>query len=141
MLERLHFPVLALSQGSVIAHAAPETFSVATRRAVKNGYFDEMWLVDSDEKAYKVRGYELVSAPFWKRPKTPFGRGVLLHNFVLEEVPFAFDELRERIISCIGLHPELYDGAGDVLELVRTLRQSSTLSELFSVFGAPIRGA
>lgn len=140
MLERLRFPVLTVSQGVVIAHPEPATFSVATKRAVKNRYFDEMWLVDSTGQAFEVRSYESVSAPFWKRPKTPFGPGVLLQNFVLEEVAVpTFDEIRERVILCIEQSPELYDGAGDVGELVRSIRGTTALPELFSVFNVPPR--
>jgi hypothetical protein len=137
VLELLTFPVLTVSQGAVIAHSEPGTFSIASKHALKSGYFDEMWLVDSAGKGYEVRRYEPISVPFWKRPKGPFGRVVQLRNFELAETPKpSFDQIRTRVVACIEEHPELYEGVGETGEFVRMIRQASSLSELFSVFGA-----
>jgi hypothetical protein len=136
MLEILRYPVLSVSQGVVLAHFETGTLAVATKHALQNGYFDEMWLVDSAGKAYDVRSYEAVDQPFWKRPKTPFGRGVLLRNFVLQEKPATFDEVRDRVTSCVEENPSLYEGMCDPSELVRSIRQASTISALLMLFGA-----
>lgn len=135
MLEILHFPVFAISQAVFEVYPERATFGIATKYAVKKGYFDEMLLVDSAGKAYRIRGYEVVKAPFWKRPKTILGqRGVQLQNFVLEEVPVTFEEIRERVLGCIEKYPELYDAAGERKKLLRRVRKMSSTSDLFSLY-------
>lgn len=132
MLELLRFPVLTISQGCALVYNDPTLFGFTHKLAVKRRYWDEMLLVDSTGVAYRIRSYDFPSIPFWKRPKTPLGRATQLQNIVLEETPMSFDEVRERVLTCIDQHPELYDGAGEPEDLARDVQKTSSIAELLT---------
>jgi hypothetical protein len=133
MLEQLTFPVLTLSQGALLVIPDKDVFSVATKHAVKSGYFEDMWLVDARGESFRVTGCEVVSEPFWRRPKTPFGRGVRLAAFKMApQGAQTIAAIRERAIAAIEADRSTWEARGDVDRVLAALRNSNTISDILS---------
>jgi hypothetical protein len=129
ILDLVRFPVLTVSQGLVLVVPKAEFLTVATARAIDSGYFSDMWLVDSDGRTFQIIGCEVLKEPFWRRPKTPFGRGVRIakfHSKSLGEAPM--EEIRARVKSAMMSNPEIH--GADIGDIAYMIDRSTTMSDV-----------
>jgi hypothetical protein len=136
-LQQLSFPILSFSKGHLATASDPARFCVATQTAIDRGYFDQLLIVDSTAQTYVVLGYEVVREPFWKRPRTPFGRGVRVTGLRLSHKgSWSFDETKARVIAAVEADADHWD-AQDWQELVRVIGAAEDLRSLFRALSVP----
>jgi hypothetical protein len=122
-LRELTFPILAFPQGGLWPVSSSEMLTIATKAAVRSGYFDDMWIVDSEARSFRVQGCTVVKEPFWSRPKTVFGRGVRIGALEMSYLGVvSVDEVRARAIAVVEAEEaesNLWSAGQDVPELNR----------------------
>jgi len=125
------WPIVTISQGVVAVVRDEARFTTATKTAVENGYFDDMWIVDNLGRGYRVRGCQVVNEPYWRRPKTAFGRGVRLRGFVVEGLgAHEFAEVRERVIKAVEADKSFWEAALDSSAFIERLRDAADVPTL-----------
>ncbi len=90
-----------------------------------------MWAVDSTGSAFRVTGVDIVREPFWRRPRTVFGRGVRLTNWqlVAEGRP-PIEEIRERVEALIKADVVTHEATGSRAETLEAVRRSTSVTEI-----------
>jgi hypothetical protein len=102
------------------------------------GHRPRLLRVDSTGQSYVVLGYEVVREPFWKRPRTPFGRGVRLTGFRLShQGSWSLQETKARVIAAVEADAEHWDAGQDRQELVRMIGAAEDMRSLLRVLSVP----
>ena len=70
------FPALVLSNDVLVVFYDESELRMATEQALKNRYFNTLEYIDTKGNTFRIAAFETVKEPFWKRPKTPLGRGI-----------------------------------------------------------------
>jgi hypothetical protein len=67
IVDAIDFPILCFTQGIVFAKYNLESLSTCTTAALRYGYFDRMWFVDSSYSKFRVKsaGKLYGVGPFW----------------------------------------------------------------------------
>jgi hypothetical protein len=133
--QELMFPILTISQGTLLAIPSAESLMTATRHAIKRGYFDDLWLVDSASKSYRVHSCETVEEPLWRRIKTLIGGEVRIEKFNTSYLGIAsVDDVRARCIAAIEAD-DTWNAGWDVSELIAVVRGSQTVADVIRAVG------
>jgi len=122
------FPAIAICPGDSFAVVESLVqLEAASPKALRSGFFDRLYLFDSDGKRWPVASFEATSA----RPKGPFGKltGVRLSFGPPERPPLS--EIAEDLCRLVDADPDdSYDQFVTHDELKRLLRAAATSSEL-----------
>jgi hypothetical protein len=122
------FPAIAICPGDSfwVVQSMPEGGSPA---AIRSGYFNRLYLYDSDGKRWRVASVEATSA----RPKGPFGRliGVQLSLAPPEQPPLS--EIAADLCNLVDADPDdLYEQFITRDELKRRFGSAVTCSDLIT---------
>jgi len=134
-LDDVAFPALVFSQEQLVVAPSADFLTVATGKAVRDGWYDNMLIADSAGVFYRVDGVEVKKESYFKRPKTPFGRGVRLVNFRIAAIERpSLDEVVRMTAQAIGRDETLWSAGHDVDALLRSLRACHSVEEIVLLF-------
>ena len=117
----MRFPIMQLSkiQGTVHIESKADRFGLCTLKTLKQGYFDDMLVVDSDGGHFTIRGVKKISPmnKFWHWPIE-----YLLYSSRLFRAEFAVsagesvssEELKNTVVSLIRHRPNLWGSSAEV---------------------------
>lgn len=129
--DLLRYPVLEFSKGMVFAARSVEELEQCTKPALRNGFFNDLLLIDSDGKALKITGARKLRGvgPF-------FGFNIFLNQKILVtliasglESIVSVEEVRRLVISAIRGKQE-WDSTEDSDELVAVVSRAQSISEI-----------
>jgi hypothetical protein len=132
-------PFAVISQGLLEVHAGLETFSLANKRGIKQGFYRDCWIVDVNGETYGVDSFDVVSEPFWRRPKIPgLGRAFRLVNFVFRPLgSVQTSEVVARVRDSMKASPSYWEARGDVDVVEQRLLTAETVRDVIGVLLAP----
>jgi hypothetical protein len=124
------FPAIAICPGdSFLVADSLSQLEAASPAALRSGYFDRLYLLDSDGKRWRVARFAITSA----RPKGPFGKlvGVEL-AFASPDVPL-LSKIADALCQLVDCDPDdLYQQCATRDELKARFRASTTTSDLIA---------
>jgi ribosomal protein S18 acetylase RimI-like enzyme len=124
------FPAICISPGdSFKVVAEPGQLEAASSLALKNGYFDRLYLFDSAGERWRVARVETTSA----RPEGPFGKAIGIRlSFTPPDAP-SVSEVAEALCQLVDSDPDdLYDQFITHDELKALFRSAVTPGELIA---------
>jgi len=135
--DLLHYPVLRFSKGMVFPARNVEELQQCTKVALRNGFFNDLLLVDSDGKAQRISGARKLRAmgPF-------FGFNIFLNQRIQvaliasgSEENIGVEEVRRLVLSAIR-GKQRWDSAADSDELVASVERAHSISQIIATLTA-----
>lgn len=133
-----HFPLIGIEGGWVIVeHSAHR---VITRDVARRQGLLGLRRVDANGVAYRIASYALVKESFWRRPKTPFGRGVRVRDIVWERLGAQdFASFRAEVCAAIEADEHPWSAAGlNAKDVARNVGAATTWSDLCTALALPV---
>jgi hypothetical protein len=132
-------PFAVISKDSILVHESLDTFALANKRGIEQGYFRDAWIVDARGEAYLLESFEMVSEPFWKRPKLPGGgRPHRLKNLVFRPLgPVDVANVVARVEEAMRVGEVYWDARGDVEAVRKRLAKAISVRDVIEVLLAP----
>jgi len=135
----MHFPALALGD-SVVVYKHESELGPATKYALKSRCLERLEFINADGTVFRISGFEQVRESFWKRPKTPFGRGVRIRKVTFEETGKANLEIvKERIKRDVSANEGLWEASTDVAAFLLQVDAAADFPELIEAVSNTMR--
>lgn len=132
MTAAIRFPVLPIpADGALRTVSTREQLETCNDRALRNGHYDAMFIIDSDGFSYVVveanRGQHTQS---WR----PFrGRLLRVHLELRPQGRLSLQEAQNRVCETIESHPHLWESIADLAKFTAIVRQAETMDELLRI--------
>ena len=130
-MEHLRFPVLCFSQNLALVTQTEEDLTTCSKVGLRNGYFDNLLLVDSSGRGVRVKGAKKLHGigPFW-------GYNMFLNQTIKVELivagePFkvSLEEVKERVLDSFKKWHG-WEARGDFEELRERITNAKTIPEI-----------
>ena len=132
----LRFPVLCFSGKLMVAAHRESELSQGTTKAIQDGYFDEVMVVDSEGKRIRLRGAKAVGslAPLAVLRRL-IGLPVRLEFLAMETLPpISLSELRDLIVERLGKAPGFWSTGGPMSTIKRRVQEATDFEALIAMF-------
>ena len=136
-LESVKLPFLALSKPAVIEVVNKlDDILICSKGALKNGFYTNLELIDSDGYLYKVQNATKVGSvgKFW-------GYDLFLDQTIKVELTItsnpqklAFSEIKERIVRTINQDRFFWSSGGDLDEIKSRILDAKNFKSLINYF-------
>ena len=136
-INDLAFPLLYLNyaQGVIEVAKQPTDLTRCTSSALKDGWFKDLYYIDSRERYVRVIDAHKVGSDgaFWGF-NLMYGRTIWV-ELVLQELPkISLEKTKEEILTVIDSAPELWEAMEDIDEFKLRIRNAQSVSELITLF-------
>lgn len=102
-----------------------EKLTTATRTGLRNGWFDNLYLVDAEARGFQVERIEErgKSGPFWDRK-------IKLDLVLSPPQRLALEEVQKRVHAALESDREFWEAGNDLDELKGQVRNARSVEEI-----------
>jgi hypothetical protein len=138
----LAYPVICFSQGIMVVEQTSSDLVTCTKTALKNGYFSDLVVVDSEGRSHRIRKAEKIRGvgPFW-------GYNVFLNQriqvqlFEDEEIEqWSVDQTREKVLKSLRSWAG-WDASGDLEELRSGISSARSYRDIAAILSSHLTRA
>lgn len=133
-IEDLIFPSLAfVKDGTLFFAMKPQDLLICNEKGFKNGFYNDLFLVDSIGRGYKVNDVHKI-----KKIGILFGYDIFFEkkyvvNLVLDDqcIQFKLQDFKEKILSAIKNKSFFWNEGENLRSIYNSINNSVTFNELF----------
>jgi len=132
----LRFPVLAVSESSIIVYRDPEHLCTCGEEALTNGYLSRLQLVDSELLNYAVLKAIKIGYVGIFRGWHPFyaSRRVRVALTLGPARQLTLASVQQSVIDAMNKNPDFWESAGDLAEQAAEIRATESFADLLQRF-------
>jgi hypothetical protein len=131
------FPVLTVKDKTVEWVTSEEKLRTATAQALKNGWFNDLLIVDRAGMGYRVERAEFVRKTGKRLFKSLFAPKLIEVQLVFKEgSPFrvSLDDLKRYLTKALNSDPTFWESGGwDLKQIKQQIKQASSVTEVLQV--------
>jgi hypothetical protein len=123
----IQYPILCIGRGSILAMPSHKEFTTCTTRELKNGWYEDLLLVDSAGKGYRLSHAIMKSGAGLLGGYRPFKRYIRVKPKV-KKGPFdvSLEKLKKHILEIIEDDEAEWSEVADVKEIKKAVREADS---------------
>lgn len=126
------FPVICFSQNYMTSFADEDAFTQCGKLALKQGYFANMFVVDSQGRGYEIKGANQIGyvGPCWGYRFLKSRQIRVEPHFTSHPICVSLDELKQKVCQTYDRDPGFWESLGELDDLKAEIRACETHKEV-----------